>query len=300
MNTPSHVLLPDGRRLDIRVTGPKDGLLLVFHVGTWDAAVRFPQLERAARAHHLRLVTMSRPGYGDSTRHPGRRVVDVVPDTAAVLAALGADRCLVGGWSGGGPHALACPARLDAALAAFVIAGLAPYDADDAEWASAMGADSVWVFDLALQGEDALRAELTADREKMKDATLADLMAADESVPEADRATLAGEFGEWYVASYREAVRNGVDGSVDDLLAFVKPWGFALDEVEIPTMLWHGTADLMLPVAHGRWLASRLPHARFHLEEGEGHLSLVAALDRMLEELVLSVSEGERPSPPRG
>lgn len=217
-----------------------------------------------------------------------------------MLAALGADRCVVGGWSGGGPHALACAARLDATLAVFVIAGLAPYDYDDAEWASAMGTDSMWVFDLALQGEDALRAELTADREKMKDATRAELLAADESVPEADKALLAGEFGEWYVASYCEAMRNGVDGSLDDLLAFVQPWGFGLDEVEVPTMLWHGTADLALPVAHGRWLASRLPHARFHVEEGEGHLSLLGALDGMLDELVACVSERDQPSPPRG
>jgi len=291
-----HVTLPEGRRLDIRVTGPKDGLLLVFHLGTWDAAVRFPQLERAARAHDLRLVTMSRPGYGDSTRRPGRRVVDVVPDTAAVLAALGADRCLVGGWSGGGPHALACAARLDGALAVFVVAGLAPFDRDDTEWASAMGADSLWVYDLALKGEAALRAELTADREKMKDASLADLIAADGSVPDADKALLADEFGEWYVASYREAMRNGVDGSLDDLLAFGEPWGFALDEIEIPTMLWHGNADLALPVDHGRWLASRLPHAKLHLQEGKGHLSVIRALDYMLDELMGAVREGTQPS----
>jgi pimeloyl-ACP methyl ester carboxylesterase len=291
---PRHVTLPDGRRLDIRVTGPQDGLLLVFHLGTWDAAVRFPQLERAACDHGLHLVTMSRPGYGDSTRQAGRRVVDVVPDTAAVLAALGADRCLVGGWSGGGPHALACAARLDAAVAVFVIAGLSPYECQEAAWASAMGADLKGLFDTALRGEDALRAALTADHEKMKKLTVAELQ-TDEGGSEADRAALAGEFGDWYVASYREAMRNGVDGALDDLLAFVKPWGFALGEIEVPTMIWHGDADLALPAAHGRWLASSLLHARFHLEEGEGHLSLVGALDRMLDELVESVSEGTPP-----
>jgi pimeloyl-ACP methyl ester carboxylesterase len=280
-----HVTLPDGRRLDIRVTGPQDGLLLVFHLGTWDAAVRFPQLERAARAHGLRLVTMSRPGYGNSTRQAGRRVVDVVPDTAAVLAALGVERCLVGGWSGGGPHALACAARLDAALAVFVIASLAPDESHDPAWASGMGADIKGFFDMARQGEDVLRPALTADHESMKGTTLADIR-ADEAGPEADRAALAGELGEWYLASYREAMRNGVDGALDDLLAFVRPWGFALDEIGIPTMLWHGSADLGLPPSHGRWLASRLPQARFHLEEGEGHLSLVGALDRMLDELL--------------
>jgi pimeloyl-ACP methyl ester carboxylesterase len=135
---------------------------------------------------------------------------------------------------------------------------------------------------------------LTRDREKMTDATPAELLTADEGVAESDRAALAGELGEWYVASYREAMRSGVDGALDDLLAFARPWGFALAEIDVPTMLWHGTADLALPVAHGLWLASRLPHARFHAEEGQGHHSLLCLLDRMLDELLATVGTADR------
>jgi hypothetical protein len=43
----------------------------------------------------------------------------------------------------------------------------------------------------------------------------------------------------------------------------------------------------MVPFAHGQWLASRLPRASVHLEQGEGHLSIgVGAIDRMLDELI--------------
>jgi hypothetical protein len=43
----------------------------------------------------------------------------------------------------------------------------------------------------------------------------------------------------------------------------------------------------MVPITHGEWLASRLPEASVHLEQGEGHLSIgVGALERMLDELV--------------
>jgi hypothetical protein len=52
-------------------------------------------------------------------------------------------------------------------------------------------------------------------------------------------------------------------------------------------MIWQGSADLMVPFSHGQWLASQLPDASAHLEEGEGHLSVgLGALDRMLDELV--------------
>ena len=97
-----HIRLADGRRLDIRVSGPTDGAPVVFHHGTPGAATPIRALERAAHARGLRLVTTSRPGYGASTRQPGRAVVDVVADTTDVLHALGAERCLVAGWSGAG------------------------------------------------------------------------------------------------------------------------------------------------------------------------------------------------------
>src|SRR6201998_3879698 len=104
MDAMEQVQLPDGRHLDVRISGPADGLPLVFHHGTPGAATPIRALERAAHAKGLRLVTTPRPGYGNSPRQPGRSVADVVADTDAVLAALGADRCVTMGWSGGGPH----------------------------------------------------------------------------------------------------------------------------------------------------------------------------------------------------
>lgn len=54
----------------------------------------------------------------------------------------------------------------------------------------------------------------------------------------------------------------------------------------MPTYLWQGSEDLMVPFAHGEWLAGQIPGVTAHLEQGEGHLSVgIGALDRMLEEL---------------
>jgi pimeloyl-ACP methyl ester carboxylesterase len=55
----------------------------------------------------------------------------------------------------------------------------------------------------------------------------------------------------------------------------------------VPVFLWQGSADLMVPFDHGRWLARHVPGVTAHLEDGEGHLSIgVGALDRMLDELL--------------
>ena len=292
MTVIDHVLLPDGRRLDMRVSGPAEGVPVVFHHGTPGAATPIRAMERAAQKRGMRLVTSSRPGYGDSTRRPGRRVVDVVEDTVSLVEAIEADRCIVAGWSGGGPHALACAARLPAAVAVVVIAGVAPYDADGLDWMDAMGEDNVAEFSAAAAGEEQLRSLLDQLRPHLNSVDAAGIISSLASLlPEVDRAVLTDEFGEDMAASFNEALRTGVDGWLDDDLAFVKPWGFELAEVSAPTMIWQGSEDLMVPFAHGRWIASKLPGASVHLEQGEGHLSVgVGALDRMLEEAARHLS----------
>lgn len=288
MHGVDRVRLADGRFLDYRVSGPANGLALVFHHGTPGAGTPVRALERAAHGRGLRVVTTSRPGYGSSDRDSGRNVVSIVGDVAAVLEAMDVDRCVVAGWSGGGPHALACGARLDAAAATLVIAGVAPYGAPGLDWMQGMGQDNVDEFSAAVAGEAVLAPYLWAQHEALKDIVVDHIVGSLSSLlPDVDRAVLTDEFGEDLAASFREGLRHGIDGWLDDDLAFSRPWGFDLGEVRTPVTLWQGSADLMVPFAHGQWLATQLPGASVHLEEGEGHLSIgIGALDRMLDELI--------------
>ena len=281
--------LADGRHLDLYERGPRDGAVLLFHHGTPGSCLPFHAVEQAAHRLGLRLVTTSRPGYGDSTRFPQRRVVDVVADTRAVLDAVGAERCYVAGWSGGGPHALACGARLAGRVdAVLVMAGVAPYQAEGLNFLAGMGEDNVIEFGKALEGEAALRPWLEEQAGQLRQVTAGDLVSALGSLlPAVDRALLTAKLGEDFAANIREGLRVGVDGWLDDDLAFTEPWGFDLSEIAVPTVIWQGSDDLMVPFAHGQWLAARIPGVVVHLEQGEGHLSIaVGAIDQILQELV--------------
>jgi pimeloyl-ACP methyl ester carboxylesterase len=282
----------DGRQLDIEVSGPDDGTPLLFHHGTPGAVPPIRAMQRATAERGLRLVTYSRPGYGASSRQPGRRVVDVVADVEAILDHLDAPRCVTAGWSGGGPHTLATGARLGRRVAGVLcIAGVAPYGIDGLDFLSGMGEQNIDEFNAALAGEEPLRAFLEKEAEGLREVKPADLVSALESLlPEVDRAVLTDEFGEDLAAGFHEALRTGVDGWLDDDFAFTQPWGFAFDEITVPTFLWQGSADLMVPFAHGEWLAAQIPGVTAHLEDGEGHLSVgVGALDRMLDELITTI-----------
>lgn len=286
------IALADGRQLDLEVSGPDDGVPLIFHHGTPGAVTPQRAMQRAALAHGWRLVTYSRAGYGGSTRNPGRRVVDVVADVEAVLDHLDAPRCLIAGKSGGGPHALATGALLaDRVAGAVSIAGVAPYGSAGLDFLAGMGEQNIDEFNAALAGEAPLKGYLQKEAEQLREVNSADIVSTMNTLlPDVDRAVLTDEYAEDMAADFHEALRTGVDGWLDDDLAFVRAWGFELAEISVPTFLWQGTADLMVPVAHGEWLAANIPGVTAHIEAGEGHLSIaVAALDRIFDELATTL-----------
>jgi pimeloyl-ACP methyl ester carboxylesterase len=300
------VALPDGRTIDVLVAGPAEGLPLVLHEGTPVGLVLYPPTVQAAQARGLRVVVAARPGYEGSTPRPGRRVADVAGDTAAVLDDLGADTFVTVGWSGGGPHALACAAALPGrCLAAASIAGVAPYGARGLDWLAGMGPENVEEFGAALRGETALTGFLQDAVAGLKDVTGANVAESlGGLVQAADKAVLTGDYAEHIAAALRAGVGAGIAGWRDDDLAFAKDWGFSLGwdaphpppapaphsraaAAPAPVAIWQGDQDLMVPYAHGAWLAANIPGAHAHLLPGEGHLSLtVTCFGHILDDLL--------------
>jgi pimeloyl-ACP methyl ester carboxylesterase len=281
---------PDGRVIEFLVAGPADGLPLVLHEGTPCGLALYPPTVRAAAVRGLRVVLAARPGYEGSTPRPGRRVVDVAEDTAAVLDELGADSFVTAGWSGGGPHALACaggpPGRCPVEES---IAGGTPYSAAGLDWMAGMGPENVAEFGAALAGEAELTAFLDREAATMGTVTGPDVAQAFGGlVIEADQAVLTGEFAGHIATCLRAALSSGIAGWRDDDLAFIRDWGFSLTpEPPLRAAIWQGDQDRMVPFAHGQWLAAAIPGARVHLMPGDGHLSMtISAFDRILDDLL--------------
>lgn len=278
--------LPGGRVLDVRVSGPVDGPLMIWHHGTPGCSHQGSEKQRILHERGVRLATYTRAGAAGSTRNRGRTVADVAADMAAVADHLGADRFLTGGQSGGGPHALATGALLpDRVLAVLAVCAVKPY-VGQPDFLDGMGADNIEEFTLALEGEDALMPFLERARAGILEADAAGVIRTlDTLLPDVDRAVLSGDLGEDLVRNLQGGARE-LYGWCDDDLAFTSHWGFELDEIRVPTYLWQGSADLMVPFHHGEWLAAKIPGVVPHLEQGEGHLSIqVRMFDRMVEEL---------------
>jgi len=283
------VPLPDGRALESIEEGDERGALLLFHHGSPGAAVPFEPFDRAAAERGIRLVTLSRAGFGDSSRDEGRSVASAAADSAALADHLGVERFMTMGWSGGGPHALACAALLpERVRAAATIAGVAPYDAQDLDWTAGMGESNQIEYPLAARDPDELLRWMRPQVEALGAVEPNEIVSELRSViSEVDEAQLTGPLGELMATSFHRAFRAGPWGWFDDDLAFVRPWGFELASIGVPVSVWQGQQDLMVPFAHGEWLVEHIPTARSRLRPEHGHLSLaVGSMGEILDDLV--------------
>ena len=271
------VTLPDGRTLRVHDEGDPDGHAVVVHHGTPSCGRLHPHAIDDARARRIRLIGFDRAGYGGSSANPGRSFANAAADVSDLLDILGADRFATWGHSGGGPHALACAALLpDRCVAAATLASVGPYGVEGLDWLAGMGEGNVEVFELILAGgkelEEAIvrsQAELFgAGPEELRQAMLTILSPLDQEV-------MTAEFAEWNFRVMSEGAAERIEGWRDDNLAAVKPWGFELSDIRVPVLLLQGTEDLMVPPAHGRWLAERIPGVEAKISETEGHMTLL-------------------------
>jgi pimeloyl-ACP methyl ester carboxylesterase len=255
------------------------------------AGTLFSTVLEAGSTRGLRHISYSRPGYGRSDRCTGRTVADCVQDVAAIADELGIDEFLTVGWSGGGPHALACAALMpERVIAAATIASVAPRRADGLDWLDGMGDENLAEFGAAEAGAEQLHTYLERECAQLCDATGAELHAAlGDLLSEVDKGALTGEFADYLAASIREGLGNGLWGWFDDDLAHLDDWGFDLGAITRPVAIWQGEQDRFVPFAHGEWLAGHVSGARALLRPREGHLSLViGAYGELLDDLIAS------------
>jgi pimeloyl-ACP methyl ester carboxylesterase len=267
---------PDGRSLAFAQWGDPHGFPLFSLHGTPSSRFARHHDENNYVKAGARVITYDRPGYGGSDRRPGRRVVDCVEDVAAIADTLGLEDFAVTGGSGGGPHALAVAARLPVRVTRAACASSpAPYDAD-LDWLTGMDPLNVREVEWALQGEEVYVPELEREAAEALERVAADpskILGDDWDLSEADRAALARpEFHAVIRQDLTEAVRTGVWGWADDMLAILEPWGFDVSEIGVPTRVIYGRTDVLVPVQHGEWLASNVPGAEVVVEEELGHM----------------------------
>jgi len=278
--------LPDGRYLSYAEYGDVRGLPVFYFHGFPGSRLEARFAEQKAVSDGIRLIAVDRPGYGLSDQKRHRTLLDWADDTVHLADFLGLRRFSVVGVSGGGPYAAACafkiPQRIDKVA---IVSGVGPV-------ASPCGgnkATGLTANALRLAGRCPILAYLAfaAAAPVYRGHPELMLTLASRRFAQCDQLALQiPQLRRLMCDSFREAFRRTLLGPARDLVLYGRDWGFSLHAIRVPTRVWHGARDALVPPAMAHMLAHEIPNCRIMVYPEEGHLSIIAnRLGEILEEL---------------
>ena len=267
---PTTIRLRDGRALAYDEHGTPQGWPLFFLQGTPSSRLMRPCIE-ATEEMGARIISADRPGFGFSDPKPGRTLLDWASDIAELADALGIEKFRLAGVSGGSPYAAACAYALPERVSAVaIIGGAGPVDSPEVLRGIAL--ERRVGFWLARHTPSIFAAILRSSRNPARDLE-SFYRRYTRHNPAADRALLSQPaVKQMFLRSYAEAVRQGPQAFVDEVLLLANRWDFDISKIRVPVSIWHSNDDNSIPIGFGKELARRIPGARAHWFSDEGHL----------------------------
>jgi len=270
--------LPDGRKLAYNEYGASNRKPLFYFHGSPGSRIEATLYANEDILHTLdvRLIAVDRPGMGLSDFQPNRRLLDFPNDVLALADHLGIGRFSILAYSLGGPYGFACAFAIPQRLHKVgIVSG------------AALFTEPVLMKNI----NEGTRKFLTLPREKpalarfflwmMLDAmpSIAPNKFAAQAgslLPEADRVILSKNpvLQKGFVNTVREATKQGTRGAFQESLLSVTDYGFRLQDIQTPMMLWHGEEDKNIPVEMARYASAAIPNSEAKFYPNEGHLSL--------------------------
>jgi pimeloyl-ACP methyl ester carboxylesterase len=270
------VRLPDGRVIAVEEYGDPAGPTVLYFHG-WPAS----RLEAGLiPGLPVRLLAFDRPGYGRSSPHPGRTLLDWPRDVADVADRLGLQRFHVVGVSGGAPFAVACAYALPQRVrGAALVCPVPPAHGVDPH-ASGVGL----LYRLGRHPVLAHRLFSTV-RPLLRHRVITPRTLVGGSLPAADRECLDRQTLSGLARVWREGVGRSVQGAAADAGIYARDWQVPLCGITVPVDLWHGGEDSLIP-RYALAAFEAIPNLRLHLVPDEGHYSLaIRHAPRILEQL---------------
>ena len=207
-----------------------------------------------------RLIAVSRPGYLRTPLRVGKTWEGQADAYAALLDALGIEKAIVVGMSGGGPSVLQFALRHGQRCAALIMASTVTLPLDPGLTATQKALLTALNTDLGLWLFGALAPERLMALNGVGESTLR--YVADDPV----KMRLIWELVKPLPMSQRRAGFN------NDLRQFPRTPMYLVERISAPTLVVHGMADRVVPLEQAEFVAAGVPGAERYYVEGGGHL----------------------------
>jgi pimeloyl-ACP methyl ester carboxylesterase len=281
----NYYTLSDGRRLAYCIYGEPQGVPVFYAHGTPGSRLEGAIFHDTAKRFGFRFLSTDRPGMGQSTFKPNRRLLDYPADISALADDLGIEKFGVLGWSGGGAHTTVCGfASVDRILFNISLCGYTNF------------AELPGAAKLLTTKADQISVGLSHRYPRLFQLFFEMMAISIRYFPEAyykgvvkagnesDRVITANpEFKPHFLADQKEAVIQGSKGVTVDAAVHYVDWGFRLSEIPGNVHVFHGSEDTMVPLAFARHLSEKIPNCELHILEKQGHLFPVNHQDMIFE-----------------
>jgi pimeloyl-ACP methyl ester carboxylesterase len=230
------------------------------HMQLEPRAVRFGQ----RLASFARLISFDKRGTGLSDRVAAIPTLEQrMDDVRAVMDAVGSERAALIGVSEGGPMSMLFAATYPERTVALVLYGTFARGslAEDYPW---------W------RRAEEREAIIAAMRNAWGTGKSIDIYAP----------SLAGDdaFRQWWAALERTAMSPGAAVALARMNAEIDA-RHVLDAIRVPALVIHRAGDHAVRIEHGRYIAERIPGAKYVELPGEDHLPIAGDMDRVLDEI---------------
>ncbi len=273
------ITLRDGRQLAYSEFGDPKGYPVINCHGGLVNRLDVAWAQAAAKKKGVRIISPDRPGIGYSSVQKGRTMTDWANDVGELASQLKLKKFGVLGWSMGGQYAMACAHSIPKQVSHLVLIAscldlsqrknfeeLNPMDRRLSRFAH----NVPWLNWLTY----ALMSLFVRCTPKMwRRVSARQLCKADQTVIEDQSFD--------FVTPTKEALRKP-SGMIEEYRVFNKPWGFKPSEIKVPTSIWQGRDDTLVPFAWAEVLDKQIPKSQLNLIDESGHFIARQEIDAIL------------------
>ena len=262
----------------------------MFFCHGWPSSRTMAELtDQAARDLGVRIISPDRPGISGSAFQANRKLIDWPPIAREIADELGIDQFHILAISGGAPYAYVTAWEMPQRVRAIAIVSGAPPIVDLSEQSGLL---KLYRWMLALYGShpQLLRALFHVARPiaclrppiRFRPLLLKLLLQPCDAAALRDSTAFEACF-----ESQRRAWRASAKGVMTDAEIYAQPWGFRLEDVDVPVRLWHGKEDRAFSFRVAQEMARRLPNCTARYIDNVGHYSLpIRHMHEILADLI--------------
>ena len=247
--------------------------VVFWHHGVGSAGPISTIVSENAGINGFRVIEIVRSGYGNSTSNPDRGVADIAPINLELADFLGIEKFGVVAASGGGPHALAVAYHSEnRCFGILIVAGIGPFTEPDFDYLIGMSEARKKHWKVAQESASEFEKSLSTIVTEISTLGIADVKAMYGKDP---NNPLSEERLSQIHACMHYSIMQGTSGYMEDRLSFLKPWGFSIAEIAIPTQFWAGTFDSEVPLEHSLWMTRKIRNSELQVLEGKDHFTIM-------------------------